>query len=595
MTLEQLSGILLNHIADTSIHSGEGGGGGTTPPPQDPDEDVSAILEKWSDVCETIVANLTHDPDYYGSINISGITTDNALNKYMTIVHNAIGIALSQEPGLNEDEVNDLIEEYLTNNTAIILADYIKVNDIVAGTATVTELFSACATFFAAISDSLTASDIAAFTITSDHMSIADAFITNAMVQNISANKINTGTINANNVTISGDNGKMLIADGTITISDGVHVRVQIGADANDDYNLVVADEDGNVMWSALGISRAAIKSAIIDNDAISPNANISASKINISSLISTLNSSGGLSMNATQIVIDANNQKLSAWLSTMNTWKGSIGDRTDTLETSVELIQGQLSTFASQTEVTELSTGYTNLNTNLTSLTQTVNSLSSTVSSINRTVQSMEGQEEAITSLEQDIATLEQTASSLSATLSTLRTTVTGLSSTVSGHGNSITNLQSADAALSASATSLSARLTTVESRTYTDTSTVEEMIESHAATIEATAEQLRLEFGRTQEDLDNAYVSKDDLNQWITIDTSGLTLGSSDSDILLNINNNSVRFFNSNGNDVAEWTGTEFHAPNFTVDADEYLKLGNYKFIPKSDGSLIMRYESD
>lgn len=551
MTLEQLSGILLNHIADTSIHSGEGGGGGTTPPPQNPDEDVSAILEKWSDVCETIVANLTHDPDYYGSINISGVTTDNALNKYMTIVHNAIGIALSQEPGLNEDEVNYLIEEYLTNNTAAILAGYIKTDDVVAGTATVTELFSACATFFAAVADSLTASDIAAFTITSDHMSIADAFITNAMVQNISANKINTGTINANNVTISGDNGKMLIADGTITISDGVHVRVQIGADANDDYNLVVADEDGNVMWSALGISRAAIKSAIIDNDAIAPNANISASKINISSLISSINSTGGLSMNATDIVVDAGNQKLSAWLSTMETWKGSIGDRTDTLETSVSVIQGSLNSFASKSSVTTLETGYTALQNSYSNLSQDVTTLSATVAEHTNTIDSIEGMSETLETLTENVTTLETTSSGFSS------------------------------------------RITSLESKTFTDTATVQSMIDAHTATIDATADQLRLEMTSLIESMDEDFVTNDNLNQWLRFDAQGLTIGSTNGDVQVHIDNDSIEFQDTDGNEIASWSGNTFHARSLVFDSEEYIKLGHYSFRETANGALVLRYE--
>lgn len=424
LTIDELAGVLFQHISDDSIHSGTGGGGSSSTQIQQILERLTALeeqssinlFEDYAQACDIIRYNLENDTGVY--VDVPNIPEDQVGQVFAQVLHDTLADIRGNIP--TDSDIDDLIEAYLLSNTATILAGYIKSDTAVFGNATAANFFAAMGTFMNLIADSISATDLASFTITSDHMSIADAFITNAMIENISANKINTGTLNTNNVTISGNNGKMLLADGTITISDGTNIRVQIGEDADGDYNMVVCDEEGNVMWSALGIERAAIKDAIIDDDCIAPNANISASKINISSLISSLNSTGGIQTKATDIIIDADNQKLSAWLNTMNTWKGSMGDRVDTAETSISVIQGQLNTFASKSELTTLANNYTNLSEDYSALEQTVSGLSTTVASNTTTLSTIgddiDNLETAVQTVQSNTSSLQQTATSLTA-----------------------------------------------------------------------------------------------------------------------------------------------------------------------------------
>lgn len=121
---------------------------------------------------------------------------------------------------------------------------------------------------------------------------ISEAQIKSAMIESVSADKILAGDIYTNNVRVLSEDGKLLIADETIQISDENRVRVQIGKDASNDYSISIWDENGNLMFSEGGITDSAIKNAIIRNDMVSDDANISAGKLDIQSLFKEINDS---------------------------------------------------------------------------------------------------------------------------------------------------------------------------------------------------------------------------------------------------------------------------------------------------------------
>lgn len=108
---------------------------------------------------------------------------------------------------------------------------------------------------------------------------LGNAQIKSAMIQDIDTNE----------VTIKSADGRLVISDETIQISDANRVRVQIGKDASNDYSISVWDEEGNLMFSKGGITDAAIKEAIIRDDMVASNANISAGKIFVSDADKTL------------------------------------------------------------------------------------------------------------------------------------------------------------------------------------------------------------------------------------------------------------------------------------------------------------------
>ena len=162
---------------------------------------------------------------------------------------------------------------------------------------------------------------------------LGNAQIKSAMIESIAADKITAGDIITNNVRVVSEDGKLLISDETIQISDETRVRVQIGKDASGDYSINIWDADGNLMFSEGGITDNAIKEAIIRNDMVSENANIDANKLNIDSLFTVINEDGSNTLSSSKILLDADNQTLDVAFKNMTT-------KVETVEETINLTQ---------------------------------------------------------------------------------------------------------------------------------------------------------------------------------------------------------------------------------------------------------------
>lgn len=149
---------------------------------------------------------------------------------------------------------------------------------------------------------------------------IGDAQVKSAMIKDITADKITSGKLYTNLVEVVSQSGNLSIADNTIQIKDDSKVaRVQIGKDAAGDYNMYVWDKSGNLMFDALGLTADGIQREIIRNDMVSENANISAKKLDITSLFTVINGSTE-TIKAGRIYVDADNQTLDIAFKQMST-----------------------------------------------------------------------------------------------------------------------------------------------------------------------------------------------------------------------------------------------------------------------------------
>lgn len=142
---------------------------------------------------------------------------------------------------------------------------------------------------------------------------IGDAQIKSAQIKDISADKILSGRLYTNLVEIVSKSGNLDISDNTIQIRDNNNTaRVQFGKDAAGDYNIYIWDKSGKLMFDPLyGVQADGIKKAIIRNDMISDTANISGKKIDIASLITSINSDGSSTLKASKIYVDTDKQTL--------------------------------------------------------------------------------------------------------------------------------------------------------------------------------------------------------------------------------------------------------------------------------------------
>lgn len=183
---------------------------------------------------------------------------------------------------------------------------------------------------------------------------IGDAQIKSAMIDSIAADKITSGKIYTNLVEILSESGNLDITDNTIQIKDDNKVtRVQIGKDANSDYNMYVWDKSGNLMFDALGLTESGVKREIIRNDMIKENANIAASKLDIESLFNVINEDGSHTLKSSKIYVDANKQTLDVAFKNMTTNVTELQNTVTTQGTQLTAVQGQLSSKVWQQDIT--------------------------------------------------------------------------------------------------------------------------------------------------------------------------------------------------------------------------------------------------
>ena len=183
---------------------------------------------------------------------------------------------------------------------------------------------------------------------------IGDAQIKSAMIESIAADKITSGKIYTNLVEILSESGNLDIADNTIQIKDDNKVaRVQIGKDANSDYNMYVWDEFGNLMFDALGLTENGVKREIIRNDMIKEDANIAASKLDIESIFNVINEDGSHTLKSSKIYVDANKQTLDVAFKDMTTNVTNLQNAVTTQGTQLTAVQGQISSKVWQQDIT--------------------------------------------------------------------------------------------------------------------------------------------------------------------------------------------------------------------------------------------------
>lgn len=182
---------------------------------------------------------------------------------------------------------------------------------------------------------------------------IGDAQIKSAMIESIAADKITSGKIYTNLVEILSESGNLDIADNTIQIKDDNKVtRVQIGKDANSDYNMYVWDKSGNLMFDALGLTESGVTRKVVRDDIVQDNANINASKLDIESLFNVINEDGSHTLKSSKIYIDVNKQTLDVAFKNMTTNVTELQNAVTTQGTQLTAVQGQISSKVWQQDI---------------------------------------------------------------------------------------------------------------------------------------------------------------------------------------------------------------------------------------------------
>ncbi|MBC5998294.1 hypothetical protein H8923_16210, partial [Romboutsia hominis] len=252
---------------------------------------VNAEIENLIAVNVTITGKLSAIEGEFGTIKSDVATIGN-----LTVNHTA--------------QINDLIAnsatitqlEAVSAQIGIVQADVGKINTLLAG--------------------NLTGENFQAGGITSDKLTIANGFITNAMIANLDVSKINAGDISTNKFRIKSDNGGIEIVGATQQFKDkNNRVRIQMGQDTQGNFNFIIRGEDGeSVLIDHTGIKEKAITDDLIKSNMIAQDA-IGEKQINYNSFVTGFNKDTNTQKIASsKVLLNSENQTLDVAFNTLST-----------------------------------------------------------------------------------------------------------------------------------------------------------------------------------------------------------------------------------------------------------------------------------
>lgn len=399
-------------------------------------------VQKYEDTSET-VDNITTDNGTVDGDCIDKIDSSKVVNLDVVVTNEVTAQTMNITKQLNavSAKVGDLetnklsatdakityatIENLSTTNAKI---DTLEVNALTANSAVIQSLQSGVANINTLMFGSATGGTIQTEFSNSVIANLGDAQIKSAMIKELAADKITGLDLNTTKLSVHSEDGKSIWKDNTIQISDTTRVRVQIGKDASGDYNIYIWDKNGKLMFDPLyGVQEDGIKKAIIRNDMISDTANISGKKIDIASLITTINEDGSSTLKASKIYVDADKQTLDISFKNMST---TVSKVTTTASSALTTAQGANSTASSALSAASAAAGTAN----------TANTANSTANTAKTTAETANSTANKATST---ASSALSTANTASANATSALNKVTTLTETVTTQGTKITTVQ--------------------------------------------------------------------------------------------------------------------------------------------------------
>ena len=414
-------------------------------------EDGERVTVMIKDHKATVTGNITSP-----SVSSSTVNTvvGNVVGDNFSIINSQIENLVAKDSYLenayveNSTVVNSKIENLEATDSRIensVVENFNVVNGVVqdlkATNADIEILNADFAEIKTLVNGNLTSDNILAFKITADKVTVEDAFIKDAMIDSITAAKINAGRINTNEASIGSEDGGMLITGSTQQFTDkNGNVRIQIGKDSTGDFTFILYGEDGQgQIINQNGITATAIGDGLIVNNMINDNAAISGTKLDISSVITQINSNNSTTINSSKIHLDGQNQSLEVAFNSLKTQVDTIqdvtisGDLTAVIEqvqtntTKIEANTSSISTLISEDSV--IKKQVTDLENNVIESNKTLNSK---YTSLN---QSLEGFKTSVA----DTYATKSTVNDLSTSLSTNYSTTSTMNSAIEQKANQI------------------------------------------------------------------------------------------------------------------------------------------------------------
>lgn len=221
-------------------------------------------------------------------------------NKIETVTANIVNLTASKAT-INEANIAKLQADYA--HVGVLNADVADIKTLMFGSATGKSLTTEFANAVVSV--------------------IGNAQIKDAMIDSIAASKITALDLNTTKFKVHSENGMSYWQDNTIIIKDTDRIRVQIGKDANSDYNMYVWDKAGNLMFDALGLTEKGVTRKVVRDEVVKDDANINASKLDIETLFNVINNDSTHTLKSNKIYLDNEKQTLNVIMQAITSGAG--------------------------------------------------------------------------------------------------------------------------------------------------------------------------------------------------------------------------------------------------------------------------------
>ena len=430
---------------------------------------------------------------------------------------------------------------------------YAKIENLNATNANITNLNATVATIQTLINGNLTSDNIQSLVLTSEKVTIANALIKDAHIESVNASKVNTGILNTNNVSIQSNDGSMLLQGNLQQFKDkDGNVRIQIGKDATGNFTFSLFDASGTgVLIDETGIKSGAIGNGLIVNAMVSDTANISGSKLDISSVISSINDnentllSSKIKFSDTDQTLDVAFNQLKTKVETIeNVTVGgdlsSVIEQVNTNTTNIGIAQGQISSLISNTTITKQDGTVTQLKDEYNSTKDTVNSHTTKIGSLETNYNKVSGDIASVTSKQ---STLERNLNEVNSTLTSTTTTANEAKTQASTNKQTIDSMSSTLSSVETNLSSVTSKQTALEqnlngfkttvSSTYATKSALSEVKQTADSLTTEVSEKLNSAdlSSRIQQSPTDIKIGFNKITDFITIDpTNGLKVNHTD-----------------------------------------------------------------
>ena len=345
---------------------------------------------------------------------------------------------ISDLNAINANIQNLIANDVKINNALINKADITELNAVVGN---INIINSELANIKTLVNGNLSSENIQAGGITSDKLTIANGFITNAMIANLDVSKINAGNISTNKFRIVSDNGGIEIVGATQQFKDKNNkVRIQMGQDAKGNFNFILRGEDGTTtLIDHTGIKEKAIADNLIKGNMVATDA-IGEKQINYSSLITGLNKDTNTQLiKASKVAIDFVGQSLEVAFNSLKNQADNAKLLIENHSTTIGVMQGQINTAINNTQIVK--DGKTILlKDDYNRTVSKVDSINSTIGTHTTRINELTGN---ITSVDTKVNSVQRDLEGTKSTVSSHTNLIDGLNSKVSTQGSSIEQLK--------------------------------------------------------------------------------------------------------------------------------------------------------